>query len=679
MLMDVSCIAALWMVDTAMPKRIVRGWGRSALCVGLSLCMLVTGCTNPANYFRNGCKVGPQYRRPKASVAPAWIDSADPRIVSCSSCSNCGNAYWWELLGDPVLSFLIESAYQQNLTVRAAGQRVLQARAQLDFFRGDLFPQEQSAIGQYNRIAESGEVANPGALGSNRYYDDWAVGGLLIWELDFWGRFRRAVDSAEALLDAEVEAYDDVLVILVADVASAYVDYRTANQRLEYARQNLEIQQENARISEEKFEAEATESQIDLPQAVSTLAETRALIPQLELDRRVALNRLSVLLGMPPTDLTEVLGPGEIPRPPAQLAIGIPADLLRQRPDVRQAERELAAQCEQIGIAVSDLYPHLTISGSIFWNADSFGDMFDGNALSGAVGPGFRWDLLNYGRLRANIRDQEARFNELLYDYQQSVLTANEEAENAVATYLFNQQRVEQLAEGADAAGEAVRITSTRYKEGVSGFNRLFNLQNLLTRQQDAYAVAQGDTLQGLIGIYRALGGGWQVRLGRPGGVQRELIPAPAPQPEELEGDENIEGVEEIDGAEEAIEDLEPATANAETSDFLADHRHAPVVESVESPEPQISDPEMSEPVVVAQQPSISAAAVSRALEDSYQQTVVWSTGSDSPSSDGPKSSESQQPTLVELPEVQQVEVPNVVSIQWEINSESSNSETKAE
>jgi hypothetical protein len=246
------------------------------------------------------------------------------------------------------------------------------------------------------------------------------------------------------------------------------------------------------------------------------------------------MNRLSVLLGMPPQDLTALLGEAAIPRPPVEVAVGIPADLLRQRPDVRRAERELAAQSEEIGIAVSDLYPHLSISGSIFVNSQSFDRLFTSGSMGGNIGPSFRWDILNYGRLRGNIRRQEARFYELLYDYQQTVLVANREAEDALATYLLSYERVEELKFGANAASEGLRIVSRRYQDGDSDFNRLSNLQVLVARQQDALAVAEGQIAQGWIDVYRALGGGWQIRLYSSGSnlwAPGELVPLPETGP----------------------------------------------------------------------------------------------------------------------------------------------------
>ncbi len=390
--------------------------------------------------------------------------------------------------------------------------RVLQARAQRDLASGNLFPQLQQGFGAYNRVAESAQVANRSPT-QQRFFNDWILGGQLAWEMDFWGQFRRNLAAADARLDAQIEDYDDVLVILVADVATAYIDYRTFEQRLVYARQNLTIQEESVRLAQIKVKAGTRESELDLPQAQADLANIQALIPDLELGRRQAMNRISVLLGLPPADLTSMLGTNPIPIPPPDLALGIPADLLRQRPDIRRAERELAAQCEEIGIAVADLYPHISIDGTIFVNSEKFSNLFTPKAWGGAVGPSFRWDILNYGRLRANIRLQAARFNELIYNYQHKVLLANEEVEDAVASYLFSHQKALAFQTGADVSTGAVDVGTRRYRDGVSDFNRLSNLQVELARQQDALAFSQGQIAKSWVDVYRSLGGGWQIRL----------------------------------------------------------------------------------------------------------------------------------------------------------------------
>jgi outer membrane protein TolC len=245
------------------------------------------------------------------------------------------------------------------------------------------------------------------------------------------------------------------------------------------------------------------------------LEQTEALIPALEIGRRQAANRLCVLLGMPPRDLEPILGQGSgVPITPPDVVIGVPADLVRRRPDVRQAERQVAAQSARIGVAVSDLYPHFSVLGTIGVEAQQFGDLFESGSMIGEISPGFRWDILNYGRLVNNVRVQDARFQQLAYAYQNQVLDAGREAENAIVTFLRSQEQAQHLALSVNAAARTVEITNEQYNQGAVDFTPLFLFQQQLTEQQDQLAVAQGDIALGLIATYRALGGGWEIRLG---------------------------------------------------------------------------------------------------------------------------------------------------------------------
>ena len=239
---------------------------------------------------------------------------------------------------------------------------------------------------------------------------------------------------------------------------------------------------------------------------------------------------------MPPQNLDGVLdGNRGIPKAPAQVAVGIPAELLRRRPDVRRAEREVAAQSAMIGIATSELYPHFSIAGTIYLDAMNFKDLFDPNSIAGSVGPAFSWNILNYGRLVNNIRVQDARFQQLAVQYQNTVLQANAEAENALVAFLKSQQQVRSVAQSAEAARQSVEIVMTQYQEGKSDFNRVFTVQRVLTQQQDQLAIVEGSVAQNLIQLYRSLGGGWQIRLNAPAqqaaAVRALLAPASRPWP----------------------------------------------------------------------------------------------------------------------------------------------------
>ncbi len=493
------------------PRSPGPGWLRKRWQIAAVVAALCgSGCCL-TEWAHNGFRVGPNYSRPTAPAAERWIDYHDPRVKSQEQDLSA----WWRVFNDPALDRLIETAYQQNLTLRVAGSRILQARAVRGIAVGNLFPQLQEAFGSQTRNKASSETA----FGTtDQWFQQWDAGFNASWELDFWGRFRRGIEAADAELDAAIENYDDALVVLLADVATNYVLYRTFEQRLVYARQNVEIQKKTYTLAEDKFKAGAT-TERDAQQAKQILEQTRASIPPLEVGQRQAANRLCVLLGIPVTDLAVMLGQGQgVPQTPREVAVGIPADLLRRRPDIRRAERQVAAQSARIGIAEADLYPRFSLNGVIGVSAEQFADL--GNtpgSLIGSIGPAFRWDILNYGRILNNIRLQDARFQELAFAYQDQVLNAGRETEDAIIAFLRTQEQAERLADSVAAAQRTVQISVDQYREGAVDFTPVFLFEDILTEQQDLLTAAQGDIALNLIAIYRALGGGWEMRLSRDG------------------------------------------------------------------------------------------------------------------------------------------------------------------
>jgi NodT family efflux transporter outer membrane factor (OMF) lipoprotein len=372
-------------------------------------------------------------------------------------------------------------------------------------------------VGDYRREALSTETANgtvttpEGRIPLQQFFSQWNLGFNLGWEIDFWGRFRRAVEAGAAVLDASVANYDDVLVTLLGDVASTFVRLRTVQERIKYTRENIELQRETLKLAEARFKANV-QNEPDVDQARSTLAQTESQIPELEISLRQAGNQLCVLLGIPVEDLRRRLGIGPIPTAPPDVAVGIPADLLRRRPDVRRAERLAAAQCALIGVAESDFYPHVAINGVIGYSADPIKELFTSQAFTGAIGPAFQWNILNYRRILNNFRVQDAKFQELVAAYQETVLTADCDVENGLVVFLRSQQRAKWLAESVDAAEKAVVILRAQGKAGTVDFTRVIQVEQTKVLQQDSLAQARGEIAQGLIQVYRALGGGWQLR-----------------------------------------------------------------------------------------------------------------------------------------------------------------------
>ena len=476
-----------------------------------------SGCTSVSRWAQQGFKVGPDYCSPPAPVADNWIDYENPDIASAPA----DYSNWWMVFGDPTLNQLIDTASQQNLSLQTAGMRILEARARLGIARGSLFPQFQQAYGDFARVNSSVTTANIVPVDD---FDVWDGGFNASWELDFWGRFRRAIEAQDALLNAEIENYDNVLVVLQAEVAAAYIQYRTLQQRLKLAVDNVELQERTLQIADVRFRNGAAD-EVDVVQAKQNLATTESLIPEFESGIRQTGNAICVLLGVPPRDLTAELDARSIPEAPAQILAGIPAELLRRRPDVRRAERLAAAQSAAIGVAESDFYPRIAITGFIGFESEDLTNLFDQASLAGAVGPGFQWNILNYGRIRNNVRANEAKFHQLVFDYQNTVLEASREVEDGIVSFLKERDRVVALNDAATQAQRAVEISTTKYERGSGSFLPVVYMQEILTVRQDELAASRGVVAANVVSIYKALGGGWQTRT-MGAGMPLEAVPS---------------------------------------------------------------------------------------------------------------------------------------------------------
>jgi NodT family efflux transporter outer membrane factor (OMF) lipoprotein len=493
------------------------------VCVAVAL--LTGGCGALKQWADNGFKVGPNYTPPPAPVAEHWIDYQRPEEQGMSQPAEL--SHWWHVFGDPVLNSLIGDAYEQNLSLRVAGERIAESRAVRGIAVGNMFPQSQEVAGSYSHEKASDRVAHPA---NDQWFRNAEVGFNISWELDFWGRFRRSIEAADASLDASIANYDDVLVVLISDVASNYIQYRTFQQRLELARENVRIQEDAYQLAADSFRlGKSTER--DPQQAKQVLEQTRASIPDFEAGVRKSSNALCVLLGIPPQELAHRLGEtGAIPTGQPRWGAGIPADLLRRRPDVRRAERETAAQSAAIGIATADLYPRFSLNGSVGVQAQEIGDLFHTpGSVAGFIGPSFRWNIFNYGQIENAVKVQEARFRQLFFRYQDAVLRANREAEDAMITYRKSVERTRYLSSSVAAAQRTVQITYDQYKQGAVDFTPVFIFEAALTSQQDDLAAAQGNVALSLVDLYRSLGGGWEAQA-EPDGYAAPPAPAPTTQ-----------------------------------------------------------------------------------------------------------------------------------------------------
>ena len=471
--------------------------------------------------FFTGCtKVGPDFTHPEAQLSQQWMAKGEAQVLT----SPAKYRMWWKSFKDPVLDTLVKIAYGQNISLRVAGARVFEARARLGIAIGEQYPQMQQALGSAVDIRESERAATAPqhkGTGDKFEYKQVQVAATAGWEIDFWGKFRRAVESEDANFLSSIAAYDNALVILTADVANTYVSIRTLEEQLRITQENVDLQKESLRIAEARFEAGAA-TDLDVQQALAQLRTTEASVPQLEASLRHAKNGLCILLGLPPSNLDHLLGErSAIPQAPPEVAVGIPADLLRRRPDIRSAELRAAAQSAQIGIAKADLYPAFSLTGTFGFLATDvgrfgLGDITSWRSRYGSFGPSFVWNILNYGQITNNVRVQDARFQELIFAYQNTVLRAQQEVEDALTDFLQFQKSLMRLEEAAEAAKQAADLAMIQYQAGATDYTTVISAQQVLLADQESLAIAQGAVPQALVAIYRSLGGGWELREGKP-------------------------------------------------------------------------------------------------------------------------------------------------------------------
>jgi NodT family efflux transporter outer membrane factor (OMF) lipoprotein len=460
--------------------------------------------------------VGPDFVRPDSEANEQWSDYAREEFQFAPQDA----VEWWGVLNDPVLDQLVAAARQNNNNIRIAGLRVLEARAALGVALGNRYPQAQVLAGDATALGLSESNANfsPAA---DLNYTQYNLGVSASWELDFWGKFRRGIESADANLLASIASYDDALVLLTAQIADIYTVIRTTEEQLRIARENLVLQERSYDIVEVLYRHGAS-NELDVQQAQTLLLSTRATIPSLEITLRQSHHALATLLGLPPADLSQALGgEGLIPEVPKQIMVGVPADMLRQRPDVRRAELQAMSQNAQVGVAKSGLYPSFSIGGSLGLAASGdtnttrtgdsgIGDLFRSDSVTYAVGPSFVWPFLNYGRIKNNVRVQDARLQQALVQYRESVIQAAREVEDAMAGYIGSQEQDAILTETVESARRSTELSMIRYQEGFADYQRVLDAQQALFGQQQRYVQNKGFAIRSLIAVYKALGGGWQ-------------------------------------------------------------------------------------------------------------------------------------------------------------------------
>ena len=458
-----------------------------------------------------GCApVGPDYVGPVTVMPDIWQQKALKGLESGHSDLKT----WWEILKDPVLDKLIVRAGHGNLTLEQAFRRILQARAELSFSRGELYPQVDG-VGDYQRLRLSdegtfgvGDSGNPGNINLHN------LGVDSVWEADVFGRIRRTIESAEGNLGASVEDFRDVLVSLYAEVAVNYVEFRALELRIKLAEANIDLQKKTLKLTQDLFKAGIV-PQLDVQQAKLNLAATESAIPPLRFGKTASANRLCVLLGVMPGQVDDLLEKEySLPKLPGRVVVDLPVELLRQRPDIRRAERRLAGQTPLIGAATAELYPIFTLTGTFVYQSRRLNGLFNRANRTYSYGPAFAWNLFDGDRIRSRIKFEEAVTKEIFAQYENTVLLAMEEVENAMTAYVEEYDRKDSLKRSVDASKESVMLVETLYKTGLTDFQNVLDMQRSLFTQQDQLAESGGKLVQSLIQIYKSLGGGWRKNEG---------------------------------------------------------------------------------------------------------------------------------------------------------------------
>ncbi|MEJ2656764.1 MAG: efflux transporter outer membrane subunit [Desulfobacterales bacterium] len=458
------------------------------LTVGFSLALL------------SGCMVGPDFQRPQMPVPAKWSEPTQGRAESGEK----SLADWWTVFKDPILTSLVKRAAVSNLDLKLAEARIREARAAKGVAAGGLGP-ALDASGDYQRSRFSSENRTGGNT-SDQYQAGFDAG----WEIDIFGGLRRNLEAAEADLQAAVETHRDVLVSLTAEVARNYITLRALQQQIAITRQNLAAQEHSLRLTRQRFEGGFV-SGLDVANAEAQSATTAAQIPLLESSVQQTIHSLSLLLGEPPAALTAELFPaGTIPGAPPKVPAGVPSDLLRRRPDIRRAEAQIHAATARIGVAAAELFPKFTITGSSGFQSNNFSSWFDWANRFWSFGPSIRWRLFETGRIRAGVELEKALQEQEVIAYQQTVLSALQEVEDALIASTKEQAHRESLVAAVAANRKAVALAETLYTEGQTDFLNVLQAQGALYATEDALVQSTRTVSTNLVALFKALGGGWQ-------------------------------------------------------------------------------------------------------------------------------------------------------------------------
>jgi outer membrane protein, multidrug efflux system len=483
-----------------------------------------------APFMLAACTVGPNHTPPQPTLPGAF--SSLPASGALSSTPTAEGpapravSVWWEHLGDPMLTSLVQRGTEGNLDLRIAAERVREARALRDAAAGRRMPQVSAGAGATRSRASQTTAGSFGSADGTTLFD---VGVDASWELDVFGGIRREVQAADADLAAAEESRRGVLVTLAAEIASTYAEYRGLQQRADLARRTIDAQQSTLELTRARVDA-GIAPDIDNQQALAQLSTRRSQLPALEAAARQSAHRLGVLLGLPPAAvMDELSSPGAIPVPPAIVEVGVPASLVRQRPDIRAAERALAAATARVGVATAELYPTFQIGARAGVQSRELASLPDSNSATFSVGPQVRWNLYTGGRVRAQIEAAGARQRQALLAFDRTVLAALEEVENALTDFVHEQRRRDHLASAVDANRRAVSLAEERWKSGIGDFLSVLINQRELFDSEDQLVQNQLQVTRALVRVYKSLGGGWDMSAPAPAGGAEPARPGATP------------------------------------------------------------------------------------------------------------------------------------------------------
>jgi NodT family efflux transporter outer membrane factor (OMF) lipoprotein len=474
----------------------------------------VLGATSLIAVLLTGCAVGPNPRTPAVTLPDRYhsVETNNPAPPEAPSSKDTpALAQWWKLFGDPQLEELITRALSSNLDLRLAESRVREARALRAIARAPLFP-GLDADGSLSRSRLSENSPNGQLLsgtGRSLELDSFNAGLSMNWEIDVFGGRRRASQAAKADLEAQAEHREGIRLALLAEVGVTYLDLRGFQNERAVALETLRIQEETLALTRDRVRAGLT-SDLDTTRAEAQVARTRAGIPPLEESLQRTVHRLGILLGRPPAELEpELTSPRALPRVPAELPGGLPSDLLRRRPDIRRAERELAAATARIGVATADLFPKFQLTGTAGLQSLDAGDFFAPESRLWSIGPSVRWPIFSAGRIRQQIRAANEREEQAAIRYEQTILTSLEEVENSLVAVLREQDRIRALADSESAGRRAAALANERYRGGLVDFLAVLDAERVLLEARLSLAESERNAAKKWVQLFRALGGGW--------------------------------------------------------------------------------------------------------------------------------------------------------------------------